>query len=425
MNDSDKISDGESAAGDGARKREPPTIDLTASEVSDSARAEQQSSDAQASAAPEDAEAPPPKKEDTRPRAASLVWPVIAGAVAAVAVLGAAHLAGWPPAPAPVAQSASDGATRVDVDALGARLAKIEADVAKPAPAPAADPALASRLGALEKSVAALRDDLAAARAQTDKTTAALDALKAAPAAAPVAVAALPDVSAIEERLGRIERDTAALAAKTETPAPVAQSAPDAAAKADVDALGARLAKIESEAAKPAPPTDDPRLRRVAAATLLESAVRDGAPYADALAAAKAAAADPSALAPLDPFAATGLPTAAALCRELLGLLPKSAPKQEAPPSSNMLDRLRQNAMKLVRISRVDAPADDGALARVTAAAKRDDLDAARREAKQLAPAERAPLQAWLDKADARDAARAAARQFAADAMAALSKPVR
>lgn len=394
MNDSN-TSDGDSAAGDGARKRPPPTIDLTASEVSDSARAEQGSPE-DTSAAPEAAASPPPERDDARPRAAPLILSVIAGALAALAVLGAAHLAGWPPAPAPIVQAAPDAATKADVAALGARVAKVESDAAKPAPLPAADPALASRLGALEKSVAALRDDLAAARAQAEKTTAALDALKAAPAVAPVAVATLPDVSAIEDRLGRIERDTAALAAKAEAPAPA-----------------------------PQPPADDPRLRRVAAATLLESAVRDGAPYVDALAAAKSSADNASVLAPLDMFAASGVPGAAALCRELLGLLPKSAPKQDAPPSSNLLDRLRQSAMKLVRVSRVDAPADDGALARVAAAAKRDDLDAARREAKQLAPAERAPLQGWLDKVDARDAARAAARQFAADAMAALAKPAR
>ena len=62
-------------------------------------------------------------------------------------------------------------------------------------------------------------------------------------------------------------------------------------------------------------------------------------------------------------------------------------------------------------------------VARITAAALRNDLAEARRELKTLAPADRAAAQAWLDKADARDAALAASRQFAADAMAALAKP--
>jgi hypothetical protein len=40
-----------------------------------------------------------------------------------------------------------------------------------------------------------------------------------------------------------------------------------------------------------------------------------------------------------------------------------------------------------------------------------------------LAPADRAAAQGWIDKADARDAALAASRKFAAEAMAALNKP--
>lgn len=132
-------------------------------------------------------------------------------------------------------------------------------------------------------------------------------------------------------------------------------------------------------------------------------------------------------LALLDAFASSGVPGAPALCRELLGLLPKSAPKKQDTPPSNLLDRLRHSAMKLVRVSRVDATVTTMlALARVAAAAKRDDLrGGAAREAKQLAPAERAPLQGWLDKADA---ARCRARRcaaVAAGAMAALAKPVR
>jgi hypothetical protein len=62
-------------------------------------------------------------------------------------------------------------------------------------------------------------------------------------------------------------------------------------------------------------------------------------------------------------------------------------------------------------------------VARATAAALRNDVNEARRELMTLAPADRAAAQAWIDKADARDAALAASRQFAADAMTALAKP--
>jgi hypothetical protein len=54
----------------------------------------------------------------------------------------------------------------------------------------------------------------------------------------------------------------------------------------------------------------------------------------------------------------------------------------------------------------------------------RNDSNEARRELKTLAPEDRAAAQGWLDKADARDAALAASRQFAADAMAVLAKPL-
>jgi len=64
-------------------------------------------------------------------------------------------------------------------------------------------------------------------------------------------------------------------------------------------------------------------------------------------------------------------------------------------------------------------------IARVTAAALRNDLTEARRELNSLAPADRAAAQAWLDKANERDAALAAAHHFASEAMAALAGPAR
>ena len=94
-----------------------------------------------------------------------------------------------------------------------------------------------------------------------------------------------------------------------------------------------------------------------------------------------------------------------------------------------MLDRLKAGAENFVHIERTDANGsgtgtDRGAVvARVTAAAQRNDLNEARRELKTLAPADRTAAQSWIDKADARDAALAASRQFAADAMTALANP--
>jgi hypothetical protein len=60
-------------------------------------------------------------------------------------------------------------------------------------------------------------------------------------------------------------------------------------------------------------------------------------------------------------------------------------------------------------------------VARITAAALRNDLNEARRELNTLSPADRAAAQGWIEKADARDAALAASRKFASDAMTALA----
>jgi hypothetical protein len=167
-------------------------------------------------------------------------------------------------------------------------------------------------------------------------------------------------------------------------------------------------------------------LRRVVAASVLDVSVRQGESYVAALAAAKSLAENADALKPLDDFAVTGVPSAASLSRELLTLVPKLSPAPEnATGGSGIVDRLQAGAAKLVRIERNDGVGNDrgAVVARVTAAALRNDFAEARRELKTLAPADRAAAQGWLDKADARDAALAASRQFASEAMAALAKP--
>ncbi len=214
------------------------------------------------------------------------------------------------------------------------------------------------------------------------------------------------------------------------------KSAPrESAPPPDLSAINERLAQIEhttraqgSEIAQEnAKPVDDMPLRRVVAASLLDISVRQGDPYVAALAAAKALAADANALKPLDEFAASGVPTPATLCRELLTLVPKLTPPapENATVGAGIVDRLQAGASRLVRIERTDAVGNDrgAVIARVTAAALRNDSVEARRELNTLPSADRAAAQSWIDKTDARDAALAASRQFAADAMTALAKP--
>jgi hypothetical protein len=88
---------------------------------------------------------------------------------------------------------------------------------------------------------------------------------------------------------------------------------------------------------------------------------------------------------------------------------------------------LQESAVRLVHIERVDAPpageSASAVVARIKAAARQNDVAAARKELNTLPPTDRTAAEPWIAKVDARDAALATARQFASDAMAALAKP--
>ena len=401
----DKPEDAGLAPESGRAKRTPPTIDLEATEISTqpqpTAAAEPEVQPTPEQATPEQATVEESKSEEARPDpepahaeaavasapASAPVSPwVIApfsGAVAAAIVIGVGWMLGWPAVEAPPAAPQVTSAT---VDALSGRVAAVEAKAGNPA----ADPAVVARIDALEKSASALRSDIANLRAQSDKTA---NDVKSAPRAA------APDLAALSDRIAQLER-----ASKTE--------------RAELAQQSEKIADNKA--------TNDKPLRHVVAAALLDVAVRHGDPYESQLATARSLAAKPDMLKPLDTFASSGIPTPVALSRELLNIVPKLSPPAEAPAAgAGIVERLQAGASKLVRIERTDGVGNDrGAIvARVTAAALRNDFAEARRELKTLPEADRAPAQAWLEKADARDAALGASRKFADDAMADLAKP--
>ncbi|WGD52583.1 hypothetical protein QA641_01115 [Bradyrhizobium sp. CB1650] len=399
----DKAEDAGLAPESGRAKRTPPTIDLEATEVSTQP---QQAGEPEAQPTPEQAQAEEARSEETRsepehaeaqaaaaapPGSPSISPWVIApfsGAVAAAIVIAVGWMLGWPAVQAPPAAPQVTSAT---VDALSGRVAAVETRIGKPT----ADAATTARIDALEKSAGALRSDVANLRAQSDKIASAVNDVKSAPRDA----AASGDLGAINERIAQLERGI-----KTE--------------RAELAQQGEKIADAK--------PADDRPLRHVVAAALLDVAVRHGDPYEAQLATARSLAANPDVLKPLDVFAASGIPAPIALSRELLNIVPKLSPPAEAQAGgTGIVERLQAGASKLVRIERTDGVGNDrGAIvARVTAAALRNDFVEARRELKTLAEADRAPAQAWLAKADARDAALAASRKFADDAMADLAKP--
>lgn len=391
----DKPEDAGLAPDSGRAKRTPPTIDLEATEVATQPQetaVEPEAPPAPEHVAPEQAEsgkvdAEPERIEAQAPASSISPWAIapLSGAVAAAIVIAVGWMLGWPAVQAP---PAAPQVTSAAVDALSGRVSAVEAKAGKPV----ADPAMAARIDAIEKSIGSLRGDIANLRAQSDKTAAALNDVKSAPGAA------APDLSALSDRIAQLER----------------------ASRAERAELAQQGEKIADAKAK-----DDKPLRNVVAAALLDVAVRHGDPYQQQLAAARSLAARPDMLKPLDTFASSGIPTPVALSRELLTIVPKLSPPAEAPAASaGIVERLQAGASKLVRIERTDGVGNDrGAIvARVTAAALRNDFVEARRELKTLPEADRTAAHAWLDKADARDAALAASRKFADDAMADLAK---
>jgi len=406
----DRSEDTGSLPGSERPKRAAPTIDLEATVVSDDTKSSAEKSSAEAPSEPEAAPAPEatpvssveePPADAVSPPSAPPVSPWIvapvSGAVAAALVIGIGWMLGWPPIQPASAPSAPQ--LTAAVDGLTARVAGLESKAGKAVP----DPAAAARAETLEKSVASLRSELASARAQNERLAAALDEVKSAPRGDG---AASPDLAAFSERLAKVEGQMRAQGAE------IAQQ-------------GSKLADSRAADAKPA---DDMPLRRVVAAALLDVLVRTGDPYPAALSTAKALAPNPDALKPLDQFADKGVPHANRLSAELLALVPKLLPaaqQNNATTGSGIVERLQAGAAKLVKIERTDTVGNDrgAVVARITAAALRNDFNEARRELKTLEPADRAAAQGWLEKADARDAALAASRQFAADAMTVLGKP--
>jgi len=401
----DRPEDTGSLPDQGRPKREPPTIDLEATEVSSETKRAAEASPAEASSeaasepSPEPPHEPRPEAPSVSPVDAPPSQPVspwiiapVSGAVAAALVIGVGSMLGWPavqPASAPLAPQLSSA-----VDALTARVAGLEPKVGKPVP----DPTAAARTEALEKTVTALRAELAATRAQGEKLASAVNDVKSAPrgdGATP------PDLSGIDARIAKVES-----LMRTQS--------------AEIAQQGSKLADAK--------PADDMPLRRLVSAALLDVLVRIGEPYPVALAATKALTPNPDVLKPLDQFAEKGVPNAGRLSSELLALVPKLSPAAQpstATTGTGIVERLQAGAAKLVKIERTDtAGTDRGAVvARITAAALRNDFNEARRELKTLEPDDRAAAQSWLERADARDAALAASRQFASDAMAALGKP--
>jgi hypothetical protein len=287
------------------------------------------------------------------------------------------------------------------IEEMASRLAKLENAVAAIKPA-AADPALANRIAAVEGGVKAVADQVAALGKRGD------------------------DIAAQTAEARRLaDTNAAALAALDKK---LVSLGPTPVVRGEFDALAGRLGAVEAALAKrplDTPPDRPGRLAIVAEA--LKGAVERGEPFAAELASVKALAPDAQVIAPLEPFAASGVPTGATLARELSALAPAlyAAAGTAQGESGGFLERLQVNAERLVRIRPIEeVPGNDPntVIARIELRAAHSDLTGALAELAKLPPSVRAPAEAWIQRAQARGNAVEASRRFAADTMAALGK---
>ena len=396
-----------SGPGEGARrgKRAAPTIDLTATDVTPPAA---ESAPPQAAAEPPPQPAPEPPHTDTPPPSADtaarepagksvgilgLVAAGAAGSAMTAAVLLGLWLAGFGlvqtlPAAAPDSKA---------IDVLTQRVGKIEETIAK---LPPSDATLSDRVAAADNAMKALGLALVALNKHSDD--------------------AATTATQARERADAAEKAVAELRASVQD---AAKTAGSAVSSGELDALQRRLATLEQSAQtahdEVAKATSIEKATQLAlAASALREAVTSGAPFAAELKQAQALGTHNDVLAPLGSFAATGVPSAQSLAQELRALLPALAKAVDVQPPGNFFERLQANAGKLVHVRRIDAPAGDDAsavLARLEIDASKADIAAAVADLAKLPDASRASMQAWVDKAKAREAALAAARKFAAD----------
>jgi hypothetical protein len=359
----------------GDRRRKAPTIELAATEIeapaadaaSEAPRAETQSAD----------------EEKLSPQSVAVPFPW--AAVGAGAAAGA------------IISLLFGGATLL---------------LPRPGGSPPTEAASANRVSAIESDLKTLTETVRVlARRSDEVTTAAREARQRADAAAAalaelrqkVTVGAV-DVAARDKIEGELQSLTARFAAVER-------------AEKAMEAELAKRAEAQSR---------DRSVRLAVVATALSTAVDQGHPFTAELAAARSLAADPKQLARLEPFAASGVPTAAALTRELSALMPSLlAAAGPTPRDGSFLEKLQANAARLVRIRPLEeSPGSDPAavVARVGVKASKADLAGALAELADLPPAARAPAGAWMEKAQARSAAVEAGRELAANALAELSK---
>lgn len=351
------------------------------------------------------------------------------------------------------------------VDATETRIARLEQ---RAAPAAAADlGGLERRLAALEGEQKATAERVRAAEGRADANAQRLEQALQRPDAPPApASPATPDgnapsaavaeqvnlrIAALEEQLraraeteaGAVQRLEARVAEQAQQVAPLAAQLTDVTQRLNAVAAQAgerdrtlaslgqqlaeqnqRLGTIAQQVTEGQP--ERAAALRVVAADQVANALRDGAPYAEALAALRRLNTPPDQLAALEPFAASGAPTPRALAREFAPLRERIV-AETREPVNDWGDRLQRMAAGIITVRPIGRPSSGSAepLARIDEALARGNFKDAAASWDTLPEPARGISAEFGRKLKARAAADDAARALSGQALAAVSAPTR
>ena len=382
---SDKRTTPEPVEGASRRKRSAPTIDLTATDVSaPTPEPEPHTAD------PPRGEHPSEAPESPANKGGNPAWQMFFAGLGGAVMVALTFFGIWLAGLTPARHAGPTDAASTSVAALSERLTKIESSIAK---IPASDSGVSERLSAADNAVKSLGIAMTALNKRSDEVATRADAADKA-------------ITELRDSVQGLSRNASA-----------------GLSSADVESLQKRLATLEQAVRST---TGDKAARLALTAAALRDAVVRGVPFTAELEEARVLGADEKHLAALAPFAASGVPSAAALAQELRLSIPALAKASDAhAPSGDFLDRLQANASKLVRIRPLGASAGDDTstvLARIEVETAQADIEGALADIGKLDPSTRALARDWIAKAQSRQAAITTARQFAADTMHALAK---
>jgi len=374
------------------RKRPAPTIDLKATEIP----GEPQAAPAEESPAPEQTGPHESPRRQWPWPAPQINWQMMAAGFASAAIMTVALIILWFAGLVPARYEGSS-ADSASITALSERVGRVESATAKIPN----DSNISEHLSAADNAMRSLGIALTALAKRSDEIAANAADARARATASEKAVAELR--SSVQD---------------------LSKNTSGGLSPAEVDTVQKRLAALE-QAVKNA--TVDTPARLTLSTAALRDTIASGAPFSADLDQAKSLGADEKILSMLAPFAATGVPSAAMLAQELRALIPAllKTSGAAATPTGGFLERLQANASKLVRVRPVDAPAGDDAsavLARIEVEAAHADIGGALVDLGKLNEQSRAPAQAWIGKAQASQAALAAAHRLAADTARDLGK---